>query len=107
MGNVVYPILFISFVLNAVLLWFSYRCLYRQADLVALIEDIEYKIDIFSKHLESIYELPMYYGEPTIENLINHSKLLLSSFESFNSDYISYNGEEEYEQLQEKAEDEE
>lgn len=103
----IYIILGISFIVNFIMCWFSYRCLYRQSDLVALIEDLQYKIDIFSRHLENVYELPMYYGEPTIENLINHSKILLASFEQFNQDYISFNGEEEYEQLQEKTEDEE
>ena len=103
----IYFILALSLTLNVIVCWFIYRSLGRQADLVALIEDLEYKIDLFSKHLESVYELPMYYGEPTIENLINHSKLLLSSFVQFNENYIVFNGEEEYEQLQEKTEDEE
>jgi len=104
---VIYFILGVSLVLNLLVCWFIYRCLDRQASLVALIEDLEYKIDLFSKHLESVYELPMYYGEPTIENLIQHSKILLSSFKQFNEDYITFNGEEEYEQLQEKTQDEE
>lgn len=102
-----YFILGISLLLNSFLVWFIYKSLNRQADLVSLIEDIQYKIDVFSNHMESVYELPMYYGEPTIENLINHSKLLLSSFKDFNEDYKIYNGAEEYEQLQEEAEDKE
>jgi len=104
---VIYFILGLSLSLNVIVCWFIYKSLDRQAELTALIEDLEYKIDLFSKHLERIYELPMYYGEPTIENLIQHSKILLSSFEQFNRDYIVFNGEEEYEQLQEKTEDEE
>jgi len=104
---VIYFILGLSLSLNVIVCWFIYKSLDRQAELTALIEDLEYKIDLFSKHLERIYELPMYYGEPTIENLIQHSKILLSSFEQFNRDYIVFNGEEEYEQLQEKTENEE
>jgi hypothetical protein len=107
MGNVIYFILSISLSLNVIVCWFIYRSLNRQADLVALVEDLEYKIDIFSKHLENIYELPMYYGEPTIEGLIQHSKILLSSFEQFNNDYIAFNGDDEYEQLQAETEVEE
>lgn len=103
----IYFILLISIIFNLLLCWFIYGGLERQAALVALIEDLEYKIDLFSKHLEKVYELPMYYGEPTIENLIQHSKILLSSFKQFNEDYISFDGEEEYEQLQKKAENQE
>jgi hypothetical protein len=87
--------------------WFVYRSLLRHADLVALVEDIEYKIDFFSQHLKSLYELPVFYGEPTIENLIEHSKLLLTSFEKFNKDYDLFNGEEvEEDELQETVKDE-
>lgn len=100
----IYFILFFSLSLNVIVCWFIYRSLNRQADLVALVEDLQYKIDLFSRHLENIYELPMYYGEPTIENLVQHSKLLLSSFNQFNNDYIAFNGEAEYEQLQAQAE---
>ena len=103
----IYFILGLSLSLNVIVSWFIYRSLDRQSELVALIEDIQYKIDLFSRHLESIYGLPMYYGEPTIEELIQHSKILLSSFQQFNIDYIAFNGEEEYEQLQEKTEVEE
>lgn len=99
----IYFILGLSLSLNVIVCWFIYRSLDSQAELVALIEDLEYKIDLFSRHLESIYELPMYYGEPTIEDLINHSRILLSSFDQFNKDYIVFNGEEEYGQLQEKT----
>lgn len=102
-----YFILGFSLSLNLVLVWFIYRSLYRQADLVALIEDLQYKIDLFARHMEDVYELPMYYGEPTIENLINHSRILLSSFESFNRDYVSFDGEKEYGELQAQAEIEE
>ena len=100
-------VLLLSGMLNIFLIWYVYRILYRQTDLVALVEDLEYKIFLFSKHIENVYELPMYYGEPTIESLISHSKTLLSSFEQFNEDYIDFMGEEEYEQLQEKTEEQE
>ena len=103
----IYFILGFSLFFNLILVWFIYKSLYRQADLIALIEDLQYKIDLFAKHMETIYELPMYYGEPTIENLINHSRVLLSSFEIFNRDYVSFDGEREYGELQEEAKDEE
>ena len=99
------PIFFLfSVVLNVFLFWFLYRFLQRHSTLVSLVEDLEYKIDFFGQHLKSLYELPVFYGEPTIENLIQHSKLLLASFEQFNKDYDLFNGEEVEEYgLQEEA----
>ena len=74
---------------------------------MSLVEDLQYKIFYFCKHLESLYELETYYGEPTVQKLIEHSKVLLSSFEQFNDDYVAFEGEEEYDELQEKTKDEE
>lgn len=96
----IYTLLFASLVVNCFFGWFIYRTLLRHSDLVALVEDLEYKIDFFRQHLESLYELPMFYGEPTVQNLIEHSQVLLSSFEKFNNDYDFFNGEEEDYELQ-------
>ena len=95
--------LLFSVVLNFFLFWFLYRFLQRHSNLVSLVEDLEYKIDYFSRHIEGVHELEMFYGEPTLKNLIEHSRLLLSSFEKFNEDYRVFNGEEEYGELQEEA----
>ena len=98
-------LLILSLITNAFLVWYLYRFFVRYSDLVSLVEDLQYKIFYFSKHLESLYELETYYGEPTVQKLIEHSKVLLSSFDEFNDDYVSFEGEEEYEQLQEKTEE--
>lgn len=90
----IYVFLVTSLVLNATFAWFIFKSLVRHSDLVALVEDLEYKIDYFRQHLEGLHELPMFYGEPTIQNLIDHSKLLLTSFEQFNQDYDVFNEEE-------------
>jgi hypothetical protein len=91
---VIYVFLVTSLFLNAAFAWFIFKSLVRHSDLVALVEDLEYKIDYFRQHLEGLYELPMFYGEPTIQNLIDHSKLLLTSFEQFNQEYDVFNEEE-------------
>ena len=97
MGIMITLLLTASVISNCFFCWFIYRSLIRQSDLVSLIEDLEYKIDYFKQHLEGVYELPMYYGEPTIQNLIEHSRLLLASFDKFNENYQVFNGEENYE----------
>lgn len=103
----IYGLLILSFITNVFLCWFLYRFLQRHSFLVSLVEDIQFKIDYFSKHLEGLYELEVFYGEPTIQNLIEHSKLLLTSFDAFNKDYDVFNGKEEYGELQEKTENQE
>lgn len=97
--------LLVSVVTNIFLFWFLFRFLQRHSSLVSLVEDLEYKIDYFSKHIQGVHELEMFYGEPTLKNLIEHSRLLLSSFEQFNEDYQVFNGEGEYGEVQEEAQD--
>lgn len=103
----IYFFLVLSLIFNCFLIWYIYKSVLRYSDLVSLVEDLQYKIVIFENHLNNIYELPMYYGEPTIEGLIQHSKLLLASFKEFNEDYIDFNAQEELNELQEKTEDKE
>ena len=42
----------------------------------------------FFAHLSSIYELEMFYGDETLENLINHSKRLINNFYDFEEEYL-------------------
>jgi len=82
---------------NVFLLWFVYRLIARQAEISVVFQDIKYKMGFFKKHLNNIYELPMFYGEPTLENLITHSKELLETFEIFEKDILVLSGEDEEE----------
>ncbi len=47
------------------------------------IEDMKLAIATFSQHLQSIYKQETYYGEPTIEKLIIHSKMLVQEMDQF------------------------
>tara|TARA_S200002703_G_scaffold67728_1_gene58873 strand:+ start:126 stop:398 length:273 start_codon:yes stop_codon:yes gene_type:complete len=44
-------------------------------------------LEEFSKHLEGIYELPMFYGDENLENLINHSRELKQDLNDFQNKY--------------------
>lgn len=99
--------LVLLFTITIFLGWYIYKLLIRYSELVSLLDDIRYKIYIFSKHITQVYELETYYGDETLQNLIEHSNLLLSSFEQFDEDYIVFDGEKEQNELQAKAQDEE
>ena len=49
----------------------------------------------FSKHLESIHELEMYYGEPTLKNLIEHSKRIVKDIEIYKDIYALFHEDDE------------
>lgn len=95
----------ICFLINCFFVWYVYKFLLRYSELISLIDDIRYKIFIFSNHIKQVHELEIFYGDETLQSLIEHSELLLSSFEQFDEDYVVFDGEREQNELQEIAED--
>jgi hypothetical protein len=54
-------------------------------------ENVEFLIDDcddFVRHLESIYELEMFYGEETLKGLLDHSKQLKEEINIFKENYL-------------------
>ena len=70
--------LYMSVVINLLLTWYIYKCIDKlddvQDDLFSVLNDVEE----FADHLESIHELEMFYGDETLQGLINHSKELIN-----------------------------
>ena len=113
----------ISAVLNAVLLmvlfgpleFFLYLsiallagCLFYIRHLLALRKDvhsdIDYLIDrlsVFAESLEQIYQLEMFYGDDTLEEMIEESKKLINDFCEFEDKFV----ERQYEDEEEKNEE--
>ena len=44
-------------------------------------ENVTILISQFSSHIQSLYELEMFYGDQTLQRLLDHSKQLLSQLE--------------------------
>lgn len=102
-----YFTLILSVLLNLFFIWFIYRLLYRISDLVVLVDDVRFKINFFKNHLSRVYELEMFYGDITLENLLEHSRDLLETFDEFSEQYVILEQEGLNDQLQEKTEDKE
>jgi hypothetical protein len=54
----------------------------------------------FNQHIKSIYELEMFYGDKTLEGLLNHGKDLVSALNDI--DLIVEEGEKEIDATQEE-----
>lgn len=48
-----------------------------------LVEDLA----SYQDHLQQLYEMEMYYGEPSIKNLIVHSRQIIEHVKEFNDVY--------------------
>jgi len=51
------------------------------------IEQANFAIDEFSKHIEVVYELPMFYGDENLQSLMNHSRELKQDLNDFQNKY--------------------
>jgi len=47
------------------------------------VQQMQDKMIEFSKHLDNIYEMEMFYGDETLKYLINHSKEVVDSIDQF------------------------
>ena len=72
--------LYVSVLVNLVLVWYSIKSLYRlndiEEDMVTLME----KNELFLENLERIHGLEMYYGDQDLQSLIDHSRDLVNEF---------------------------
>jgi len=73
----------ISVAINGLLIWYI-RGLIRQ--LLAFSEnvaDLERHLDEFDTHLGGVHDLEMFYGDETLEGLIQHSKFIVLKVKEF------------------------
>ncbi len=68
---------------NIILIWYVKRLLNIISDTTEGIKDMKEALSAFSEHLQVVYKQETYYGEPTIERLIKHSKILVQEIDQF------------------------
>jgi len=61
------------------------------------VQQMEDKMVEFSKHLDNVYEMEMYYGDETLSQLIRHSKEVVDSISQFKNLFEIENGTTEKE----------
>tara|TARA_Y100000034_G_C6880389_1_gene403343 strand:- start:1565 stop:1867 length:303 start_codon:yes stop_codon:yes gene_type:complete len=47
------------------------------------VEQLLISIDVFSKHLEEVHSMETFYGEPVLQNLLDHSKEVRNDVQEF------------------------
>ena len=64
----------LSILLNVFCLWYVRNLLRDYFYVLDNMEELFDSVDSFSSHLESVHSLETFYGEPTLQRLIDHSK---------------------------------
>jgi len=80
-------ILLFSVILNTFLMWFGYKLL-RKVTYVSenTIEMLD-AVDNYKEHLKGVYELETFYGDQTLQSLLEHSRELVSFLQECEGSY--------------------
>ena len=81
--------LFISLLLNIGAVFYLRFLLSERSKLHEDHSQLLTEVNDFTNHLSQIYELEMFYGDETLEQLITHSKRLINSFYQYENEYFS------------------
>jgi spore cortex formation protein SpoVR/YcgB (stage V sporulation) len=98
-------ILFLSVIFNVGIFVYARAAIRQLLTVSEELGDLQNMIDTFAKHLKVVYELETFYGDATLEHLLNHAVSLNEQLETF--EYIYALTEEEGEELSEDEEEQE
>ncbi len=79
--------LVLSFCLNVLLLWYIRRMLKQMLSVSDNMGNLVEDLASYQNHLQQLYEMEMYYGEPSIKNLIVHSRQVIEHVKQFSDVY--------------------
>lgn len=70
----IYLVIFLSIGLNGFSAWYVYNLLKDRIALVELFRKFQPLIKDYETHLTTLTKMEMYFGEPTIMSLVEHTK---------------------------------
>jgi len=100
-------LLLLSLVFNVVLFVYSRNVVIRLLQIADEIGDLRMMVATFSKHIRSVYELEMFYGDQTLEMLMNHAVSFDEQLDTFEYVYSLTEEEEPAFEIEEQEEEEE
>ena len=101
-----YICLALSLLLNCFMGWYMYKLLKNLIDVTQEFDNISVILINFSNHLKTVYEKETYYGDKTIEALVDHMKVVDESINSYTNMLVLFEDEEENNQYDDENEEE-
>ena len=87
--------LYVSLIMNAVLVWYVLRLTSLTDEFREDISTVFASIVNLENHIGQIYELEMFYGDETLEGLLNHTKSVADHLNFYHDKYNSPDEETE------------
>ena len=76
-------VLSISLIFNAIMYWYSRQLTSKLAFIYDNIRDVSELIANYRVHLKSVYSMEMFYGDETLQYLLDHTRSISSLLEDF------------------------
>jgi len=80
----------LSIIFNIVLIWYAKSSLSKIDILYVASENaskIFSMIDVYTEHLETVYEMPTFYGDETLQGLLEHTKQMIQFLKKYKGVY--------------------
>ena len=84
-------LLIISTVINIFFVWYVYNLLKKLLFVSDNMEDFLDTLQNYSDHVESVYNMETYYGDETIDRLLQHSKEVVKEIKTYEEVYTLIN----------------
>lgn len=85
--------LIVSVLLNIVSIYYSITCAKKLMIVANNLFSIRDEIEVFRSHVEAIHETEMYYGDTTLQGLIEHTKDMVAELDKY-EDIFTFTVEE-------------
>ena len=85
--SLVIILLILSVVLNGILLWYIRKMLGKLLSVSDNMGNLVEDLTSYQNHLGQLYEMEMYYGEPSLKQLIVHSREIIEHVKEFSDVY--------------------
>ena len=96
-------LLIISAVINLFFMWYIYNLLKKLLFVSDNMEDFLDTLQNYSEHIERVYNMETYYGDETINQLLEHSKEIVKEIKAYEEIYTLLEQQEEIEEYGEEA----
>tara|TARA_B100000287_G_scaffold382045_1_gene386835 strand:- start:762 stop:1175 length:414 start_codon:yes stop_codon:yes gene_type:complete len=80
-------LLYLSVVLIVAMVWYIKRLIENISNMTQDIEELLDTVYSLETHMRGLYSLETFYGDPTLEDLINHTKEVVDEIDFFRDKY--------------------
>tara|TARA_Y100001973_G_scaffold106624_1_gene185913 strand:- start:569 stop:898 length:330 start_codon:yes stop_codon:yes gene_type:complete len=93
----------VFFISTVVMAWYSHRLLKKLWVLSSNVEEAQFVVANFREHVNAVHGLETFYGDPTLQNLLEHAQSVSETLGSYDNMFSYLDEEEEFELEEEET----